>query len=308
MKNLTARLLLGITAIPLLLLILFIPGDQYHLGLNILVVAAGFLGSREIARLLNCRGLGLNVNLCGFLGALPPAAALAALVFPGRVSPEALLLGAAVAVLLPLGLPAPGKSLESGVLRFAGSLAVLIYPGLFLSRIVALSGLTPSVPFILLFLALVFGNDSFAYFAGAALGKSNRGLFRVSPNKSWAGLIGGLAAAAAFALAFSLLFPELSGGVFTGPEGAAFLRRLCGLGEGGFRLRTGGGPGALIFLALITALAAVGGDLLESALKRGAGIKDSGRLLPGRGGVMDSLDSLLFSAPFYYYLIRFFYF
>jgi phosphatidate cytidylyltransferase len=56
-----------------------------------------------------------------------------------------------------------------------------------------------------------------------------------------------------------------------------------------------------------TAIAAVAGDLAESALKRSANVKDSGTIMPGRGGLLDSIDSILFAAPIYYILIIFFF-
>jgi phosphatidate cytidylyltransferase len=57
-------------------------------------------------------------------------------------------------------------------------------------------------------------------------------------------------------------------------------------------------------LGLIVALAAVSGDLWESALKRGAGVKDSGHILPGHGGILDRVDAVLFGVPVGYYLWR----
>ncbi|MFW6344643.1 MAG: phosphatidate cytidylyltransferase, partial [Sediminispirochaetaceae bacterium] len=60
-------------------------------------------------------------------------------------------------------------------------------------------------------------------------------------------------------------------------------------------------PARLLFFLFIAAIADAG-DLLESALKRGAEKKDSGKVVPGRGGMLDSIDSLLFSAPFFYYI------
>jgi phosphatidate cytidylyltransferase len=309
MNNVASRFLLGFIAIPVLLIFLFLPGDTFHAGFNALVAAASFLGGREVARLLNRAQFGLNLTVAGLLSALAPTAAWVVLIFPLAGAFEGILLLAAALVLLPLGFPSQAENLQPGLFRFAGYLAVLVYPGLFLSRITTLSGLRPSTPFLLLFLAIVFCNDSFAYFAGAALGKNNRGLFKVSPKKSLAGLLGGLAAGVAAAWAVSLLFPELRGEAFVpGGIGETF-RRLCGLdGPAAFAPRWTGGGAELTLLALITSLTAVAGDLIESALKRGAGVKDSGALLPGRGGLMDSLDSLLFSAPFYYYLLRGFFF
>jgi phosphatidate cytidylyltransferase len=110
-------------------------------------------------------------------------------------------------------------------------------------------------------LALVWATDTGAYIAGRGLGGPKLAP-RISPNKTWAGLIGGMNAAAAVGL------------------GAAFLMSDV--------------P-AWIAVPLSAALAAVeqGGDLFESAVKRRFGVKDSSRLIPGHGGVLDRVDGLL---------------
>ena len=112
-------------------------------------------------------------------------------------------------------------------------------------------------------LALVWATDIGAYFAGRAIGGPKLWP-SVSPNKTWAGLIGGV-------LAASLL--------------AAVLHAAAGL------------PLRLTLATPLLAVLAQGGDLYESALKRRAGVKDSGTLLPGHGGVMDRLDGLVPVAP-----------
>lgn len=108
-------------------------------------------------------------------------------------------------------------------------------------------------------LAVVWATDIGAYFAGRAIGGPKLAP-ALSPNKTWAGLIGGMAAAALV--------------------GAA-LARLGGL------------PVRLLYLGAVMAVCAQAGDLFESWLKRRAGVKDSGTILPGHGGVMDRLDGIV---------------
>lgn len=112
-------------------------------------------------------------------------------------------------------------------------------------------------------LALVWATDIGAYFAGRAIGGPKLWP-AISPNKTWAGLIGGVFAASLLAVA---------------------LHFAVGL------------PLRLTLATPLLAVLAQGGDLYESWLKRRAGVKDSGKLLPGHGGVMDRLDGLVPVAP-----------
>lgn len=122
-------------------------------------------------------------------------------------------------------------------------------------------------------LVVIWANDSFALFAGKTLGR-HKMTPRLSPNKTIEGLIGGLA-----------------GCVVTG----ALLSRVFGFEEPLYEI-------AMVSLAI--GLIATVGDLAESLLKRAAGVKDSGTLIPGHGGMLDRIDSVIFCVPaLYYYLI-----
>lgn len=132
---------------------------------------------------------------------------------------------------------------------------------------------------IVLLLVCVWAYDSFAFFCGCFLGH-RRPWPGISPNKSLEGVIGGLLGCSLVAtLAFRLLFPQLA------------VNELIM-----YAFPFGLGVGAL----------AQTGDLFESALKRTFAVKDSGRFLPGHGGLLDRIDSVLFATPFvYYYLVLF---
>jgi len=115
------------------------------------------------------------------------------------------------------------------------------------------------------FFALAWANDSGAYAVGVSIGK-NKLFPKISPKKSWEGLIGGFFTTALVAWIISMIFPEVS-------------------------------IVNWFFIGFITAVMSVFGDLVESMFKRSIGVKDSGKFLPGHGGVLDRFDGILFAAP-----------
>jgi phosphatidate cytidylyltransferase len=115
--------------------------------------------------------------------------------------------------------------------------------------------------------ALVWVTDGAAFFVGKRWGK-HRLASNVSPGKSWEGVAGGLVC-----------------GV------------LCGIGIGHAVVFSGPARIAFVAIVVLTILASVIGDLFESMLKRNTGVKDSGRLLPGHGGVLDRIDGMVAAAP-----------
>lgn len=133
-----------------------------------------------------------------------------------------------------------------------------------------------STKLLAFFFFVVMGADVGAYYVGKNFGK-HKLIPKVSPNKTWEGVIGGLILSSIFAaLASAWFFPELS-----------------------YKLS--------IPLAIVMSLIGVFGDLAESAMKRGSDAKDAASILPGHGGLLDRLDSLLFNAPILYYFARFYF-
>ncbi len=149
----------------------------------------------------------------------------------------------------------------------------VLYVGVTLSTIVSTRAL-PAGEFLVLFLAVVtWASDTGAYYAGTLWGKHPL-LPSISPKKTVEGVLGGLALAVLAAVVAQWWF-------------ASQLSPLD----------------ALILGALLTGTGLIG-DLFESMIKRRTGVKDSGGILPGHGGMLDRLDSLLFTAPtFYYYVV-----
>lgn len=151
--------------------------------------------------------------------------------------------------------------------------------------------------FLLLYMLLtVWAGDIFAYFTGKAIGRHKMSP-HISPNKTWEGAVGSMAG--------SLLV----GGIFFSHAlevSQFFLRhRLIEPRDGMLGLDH---PDWITIVGLTVAVnvAAQFGDLVESLIKRGAGIKDSGAILPGHGGMLDRIDAMLFAAPvvWYYAVLR----
>jgi phosphatidate cytidylyltransferase len=157
------------------------------------------------------------------------------------------------------------------------TLAGILYMGWMLGYYVMLRQLDYGRELVILALFATFACDTSAYFVGRAWGK-HRMTPTISPHKTWEGAIGGLVGAVAAALSLRYL------------------------------LNLGGWVLPLSYLEVVGVGCLVGvfaqlGDLLESLLKRRAGVKDSGNLLPGHGGVLDRIDSLVFTGVIVYYFV-----
>ena len=146
--------------------------------------------------------------------------------------------------------------------------------------------------FLLLYLLLlVWAGDIFAYFVGRSLGRHPMSP-RVSPNKTWEGAVASLLASMVVGM---LLYK------YALPISSALLNaHLIERRDGFFALQKPPLWPTLLLSAAINVAAQLG-DLVESLIKRGAGVKDSGTLLPGHGGMLDRIDALLFAAPVLWY-------
>jgi phosphatidate cytidylyltransferase len=139
--------------------------------------------------------------------------------------------------------------------------------------------------YLLYLLLLVWAGDIFAYFIGKPFG-THRMSPRVSPNKTWEGAIASVIASVAVGV---LMFH------YALPISSALLRAHLIERQNGVFGQTPLIP--VIVLSVVLNIAAQLGDLVESLIKRGAGAKDSGAILPGHGGMLDRIDALLFAAP-----------
>lgn len=268
------RLITVAVVLPLLLAGLFLLPNPAWALLTILPVA---IGAGEWARLA---GYG-RAGKAGFTGAIVGSCLALALwtwrmpqdVGVAEVSTLLLVLALLFwSAIVPVWLYFRWRPTQSLALAFAGWM-VLVPAWL------ALAALQKTAGLLLAILVYVWLADTAAYFAGHRFGR-NRLAPLISPGKTWEGVIGAFAAVGVYAWLLSMLLR---------PEGELADR-----------------VSMLLFACVLTALG-IAGDLFESWVKRQAGAKDSGQLLPGHGGVLDRVDSLTAALPFaalYFAMVR----
>jgi len=261
------RALSAAVLVPVLLLVLAIGGPF----IGVAVALATALAAIEVFRLLRAAGYAT-------LSTLGTALALVVVLdaaFPGLLEGSGLLLGAVGIVLVALASfsrPDPRDGLSIWMATIFGALYVSM-----LSFVVRLGHAAPGLPgdaplawlgpergWILLLVLAVWSYDTGAYLVGRKFGRT-RFLTHISPSKTVEGLVGGV-------VATTLVVATL----------------LYALGQD---------PIHAVALGPLAALAAQAGDLAESTIKRAAGARESGTLIPGHGGVLDRVDSFLFAAP-----------
>jgi phosphatidate cytidylyltransferase len=168
------------------------------------------------------------------------------------------------------------KQKQGAFTDWACIFAGILYVGWLLSYLVALRSLDGGRSWVFLAIFATFGSDSAAFLIGKTIGK-NKLAPVVSPNKTWEGSIGGLLGAVIISLFFLLPTPV--------------------------RLTAYVNWWQIIILGLLISVFGQLGDLVESLLKRNTGVKDSGNLFPGHGGMLDRMDSIVFAVVVVYYWV-----
>jgi phosphatidate cytidylyltransferase len=286
MKKMLQRFLIFFIGVPLIIIVVCFLPHFHHLALNLAVIGFSALGAAEFAAMLEKKHLCIPKIEALILGALMPLAETAAISFQGpeRITaalPVAFFIAGVFWALASGGFSRAG-TLDGCINRVTACFAALIYPGLLLEWIIRMGKWEGAEIIIMVFLLIAIGNDSAAWAAGMLFGRGNQGIIPASPNKSVAGFVGGTVASVAVGAGAALLFP----GLFVPRYDSALIISSA--------------PVAGILLGLLAGLAAALGDLCESALKRSSGAKDSGSIMPGRGGVLDSIDSIALAAPVFY--------
>jgi phosphatidate cytidylyltransferase len=183
------------------------------------------------------------------------------------------------------------KDLSSGYPAAAASVFAFTYIALPMGMLVQLRQQWAGGFYLLYLLLVVWAGDIFAYFVGKSVGRHLMAP-RISPKKTWEGAAASLVASLAVGW---LLFH------YALPLSSALLRAgLIERRDGIFGLEQPATEPILLLTTVINVAAQLG-DLVESLIKRGAGVKDSGTILPGHGGMLDRIDALLFAAPVLWY-------
>lgn len=264
-RNLALRLATAAVGVPLLLLVVWAGGWPFAIVAGLITLG----GTIEFAHawLMPTRPYREVVQLGP--GLLAPAVVVA-----GVHADERFLIAGALltALFLAAGYSRSNLFGPRKPLKVAGW--AIIYPGIIFSTIVLTRDLDQGREWVLLTVLTTFTIDTGAYFTGSLLGR-HKLWPAISPRKTWEGAVGGVCGGV---LATGVLAPWMDLGL---------------------------GVGAIVGLGVGLGVAAQAGDLLESWMKRTADIKDSSGLLPGHGGLLDRLDSIVFVAPVVFLVANF---
>jgi phosphatidate cytidylyltransferase len=282
------RVLTAVVLVPVVLLLVFrAPLWLFALGIAALIILTllEYLNIAETAGLKPFKWL-------TFIMALVPFVLLWSEGLPieqeyNKISFDLLFLPSWLSVFLiaavVLGIPLVfRKDLKMGLASAASSLFGLVYVAVSLSLLVCLRADAYTKVLLIFVLFSVWAGDIAAYYVGRSIGKHKLAPV-VSPNKSWEGAIASVFGSIAFAFLVFYFQPQIN---------SLFLVHGHSTQPAWFHI---------VGLGVLTNVAAQFGDLFESALKRGAGVKDSGTLLPGHGGILDRIDALLFAIPVVWY-------
>jgi phosphatidate cytidylyltransferase len=176
------------------------------------------------------------------------------------------------AIVLPLIILLGRRQKEGAFTSWVWTLAGILYIGWLLSYLVALRGLEDGRNWVFLVLFVTWVSDTMAFLVGRKLGRHKLAP-NISPGKTWEGTIGGICGGIAMSTLFFAPTP----------------------------LQLPLSPGQAILLGALTSILGQVGDLLESMFKRNLGVKDSGKMMPGHGGILDRIDSLILAGIVVYY-------
>jgi phosphatidate cytidylyltransferase len=267
------RILTAIVALPILLYTVWSSIPYFFAALAAIAIIIALSEFYNLAAKVGCK----THNILGYIAGL----AISGCFVLGKVEWIVAVITALVIASLSFALTKPDE-IKNSLVSVSTTVFGVVYVGLLAGFLIGVRMIqdTPHTPklapkLLTMFFAMVMMTDTGAYYTGRSIGK-NKLAPRISPGKTIEGFIGGLIAAiAAGPLCHYTFFPELNM------------------------------THSLILGAIIGLIGPIG-DLAESMLKRGSDVKDSGTLLPGHGGMLDRVDSILFCAPLLYFYWRLF--
>lgn len=270
MKKVYQRLLTFFIGLPLVALIVC-SDFLYHLPLHVALTIFAIVGANEMCNMLGKEKAIFSKPVILICVALLPVSCYLFILFD--ISLELTPWFFIIECIILMGIECfTAKTFENSVTRIANSILIIFYTGFLITFLSRMTILNKSTYMIILFLIFVFMCDSCAWLFGMLFGKNNRGFIAASPNKSIVGFFGGVIGATVCGVVFKFAFNDII---------------TCSYKN-------------LIILGIITTLASIIGDLIESVFKRSCNVKDSGNFIPGRGGALDSIDSVLIALPVFY--------
>ncbi len=276
MKSTAKRVITACIEVPLLVILVFALPQLNYLGFSLFILITAVLGARELENMFRISETNSSSALPYWAGGLLIICEYLCNVT--GISTMATIYVFTFLVFLSLVLEmlqGSQNNFKTSITRFGVSVLLLAYPYFYSTFFIKLTTLPNCQILLFAFYMFVFSSATAAYLFGSLFGKNNRGVVKVSPNKSVAGFIAALA------------IPAIEGILL-----AVFIE--------GYHMAWYEG----LLLGFFTSFAGICGDLIESTFKRAAGIKDSGTIIPGRGGMMDSIDSLVTAAPVFYFIIK----
>ena len=274
------RIITALWFVPLLVVVVWFSGapwDKSSIGFTILIVIFGILAALEFYRMVAISKappftyFGLVWTAFFILGRNSELLSLFETYLGSGLFMPLLLTSA---VVLPLIGLLSRRQKEGAFTTWAWTIAGILYVGWLLSYMVALRGLDSGRNWVFFALFVTWVSDTAAFFIGRRFGRHKLAP-NISPGKTWEGTIGGIAGAILTSILFFTPTP------FHLP--LAYWQA--------------------ILLSVVASIFGQLGDLVESLLKRNMGVKDSGRLMPGHGGILDRLDSIIFAGIVVYYYV-----
>ena len=282
MSKVAQRLLVFFLGIPLVITLVWLPYYN-HIAMHLLALLASVLAAKELHAMLGAKYSVHPRPLVLALDAMLPLMGIMCALFGWNLSFIDFTFIAIVLVAMGYE-TVTAQTFEHSNSKIITSIFIFLYCGFFFTFVSKMTLFPHATYYIAFFLLFVFMCDSLAWFFGVLFGKNNKGLIKASPNKSVAGFLGGI-----------------FGSVLVGLFGYYLVPTYCGV------VIFEGAIWKVIVTGIIMGLSAIIGDLTESVLKRSSEVKDSGNLIPGRGGMLDCVDSIVFSAPIYYWLVSIFF-